>query len=137
VVGNTYLEGTYSEIYPHISEDEAGLRRLFMQFSFPGGIPSHASPECPGSIHEGGELGYSLSHAIGAAFDNPDLVVTGVKRKNTNVTHPVGPSGVTASPLDGSRRGGPVLLRGVWMNYCHDRPSSVGCTAGAVYKGHL
>ena len=75
VVGNTYLEGTYSEIYPDISRDEAGLQKLFLQFSFPGGIPSHASPECPGSIHEGGELGYSLSHAFGAVFDNPDLVV--------------------------------------------------------------
>ncbi|MFZ4698940.1 MAG: phosphoketolase family protein [Candidatus Methylumidiphilus sp.] len=75
VVGNTYLEGTYSEIYPDISQDEAGLKKLFRQFSFPGGIPSHASPECPGSIHEGGELGYSLSHAFGAAFDNPDLIV--------------------------------------------------------------
>ena len=75
VVGNTYLEGTYSELYPDVSQDEAGLRRLFIQFSFPGGIPSHASPECPGSIHEGGELGYSLSHSFGAVFDNPDLVV--------------------------------------------------------------
>ncbi|MGZ4996546.1 MAG: phosphoketolase family protein [Methylobacter sp.] len=75
VVSNTYLEGTYSEIYPEISQDEAGLQKLFRQFSFPGGIPSHASPECPGSIHEGGELGYSLSHAFGAVFDNPDLVV--------------------------------------------------------------
>ncbi len=75
VVSNTYLEGTYSEVYPDISQDEAGIRKLFRQFSFPGGIPSHASPECPGSIHEGGELGYSLSHAFGAAFDNPDLVV--------------------------------------------------------------
>jgi xylulose-5-phosphate/fructose-6-phosphate phosphoketolase len=75
VVGNTYLEGTYSEIYPDISHDEAGLQKLFKQFSFPGGIPSHASPECPGSIHEGGELGYSLSHSFGAVFDNPDLVV--------------------------------------------------------------
>ncbi len=75
VVSNTYLEGTYSEVYPAISRDEAGLRKLFVQFSFPGGIPSHASPECPGSIHEGGELGYSLSHAFGAAFDNPQLVV--------------------------------------------------------------
>ena len=75
VVANTYLEGTYSEVYPDISEDEAGLKKLFTQFSFPGGIPSHASPECPGSIHEGGELGYSLSHAFGAAFDNPALVV--------------------------------------------------------------
>jgi xylulose-5-phosphate/fructose-6-phosphate phosphoketolase len=75
VVANTYLEGTYSEIYPNISQDEDGLRRLFTQFSFPGGIPSHASPECPGSIHEGGELGYSLSHSFGAVFDNPDLIV--------------------------------------------------------------
>ncbi|HTI71166.1 MAG TPA: phosphoketolase family protein [Candidatus Limnocylindria bacterium] len=75
VVGNTYLEGTYSEVYSNISQDEAGLRKLFGQFSFPGGIPSHASPECPGSIHEGGELGYSLSHSFGAAFDNPSLVV--------------------------------------------------------------
>ena len=75
VVANTYLEGSYSEIYPDISQDEAGLRKLFTQFSFPGGIPSHASPETPGSIHEGGELGYSLSHAFGAVFDNPDLIV--------------------------------------------------------------
>jgi len=75
LVGNTYLEGTYSEIYPDISQDEAGLRKLFLQFSFPGGIPSHVSPECPGSIHEGGELGYSLSHSFGAVFDNPDLIV--------------------------------------------------------------
>jgi len=75
VVGNTYLEGTYSEVYPHISQDEAGLQKLFLQFSFPGGIPSHASPETPGSIHEGGELGYSLSHSFGAVFDNPDLIV--------------------------------------------------------------
>ena len=75
VVANTYLEGTYSEIYPDISQDEIGLQKLFLQFSFPGGIPSHASPECPGSIHEGGELGYSLSHSFGAVFDNPELVV--------------------------------------------------------------
>ncbi|HWG09909.1 MAG TPA: phosphoketolase family protein [Rhodanobacteraceae bacterium] len=75
VVGNAYLEGTYSEVYPEITEDGAGLCRLFKQFSFPGGIASHASPECPGSIHEGGELGYSLSHAFGAALDNPELIV--------------------------------------------------------------
>jgi xylulose-5-phosphate/fructose-6-phosphate phosphoketolase len=75
LVGNTYLEGTYSEVYPNISEDEAGLKKLFKQFSFPGGISSHVSPETPGSIHEGGELGYSLSHAFGAAFDNPTLIV--------------------------------------------------------------
>ncbi len=75
MVANTYLEGTYSEIYPEIGQDEDGLRKLCRQFSFPGGIPSHVSPECPGSIHEGGELGYSLSHAFGAVFDNPDLIV--------------------------------------------------------------
>ncbi len=75
IVGNTYLEGTYSEFYPKITQDESGLKKLFTQFSFPGGIPSHVSPECPGSIHEGGELGYSLSHAFGAVFDNPDLIV--------------------------------------------------------------
>jgi xylulose-5-phosphate/fructose-6-phosphate phosphoketolase len=74
-VSHTYLEGTYSEIYSAITEDEAGLKRLFKQFSFPGGIPSHVSAECPGSIHEGGELGYSLSHAFGAVFDNPNLIV--------------------------------------------------------------
>jgi xylulose-5-phosphate/fructose-6-phosphate phosphoketolase len=75
VVANTYLEGSYTEVYPQVTRDEAGLRKLFRQFSFPGGIPSHASPEIPGSIHEGGELGYSLSHAFGAVFDNPGLIV--------------------------------------------------------------
>ncbi|TMM14712.1 MAG: phosphoketolase family protein [Actinobacteria bacterium] len=74
-VANAYLEGTYTEVYPDITRDEAGLRKLFRQFSFPGGIPSHVAPETPGSIHEGGELGYALSHAYGAAFDNPDLLV--------------------------------------------------------------
>lgn len=74
-VAQTYLEGTYSELYPDVSQDEEGMRRLFRQFSFPGGIPSHAAPEIPGSIHEGGELGYALLHAFGAAFDNPDLLV--------------------------------------------------------------
>ena len=74
VVANTYLEGSYSEFYPNISQDEAGMKHLFRQFSFPGGIPSHAAPETPGSIHEGGELGYAVSHAYGAVFDNPDLI---------------------------------------------------------------
>jgi xylulose-5-phosphate/fructose-6-phosphate phosphoketolase len=74
LVGNTYLEGTYSEVYQNITQDDAGLKKLFTQFSFPGGIPSHVSPECPGSIHEGGELGYSLSHSFGAVFDNPTLL---------------------------------------------------------------
>ena len=75
LVANTWLEGTYSEVYPDLADDAEGMRRLFRQFSFPGGIPSHAAPETPGSIHEGGELGYALSHAFGAAYDNPDLVV--------------------------------------------------------------
>src|ERR1700686_3639929 len=74
LVANTYLEGTYSEFYSGIQQTEDGLRRLFKQFSFPGGIPSHVAPETPGSIHEGGELGYSIAHAYGAAFDNPDLL---------------------------------------------------------------
>ena len=72
-VANAYLEGTYSELYPNVGEGEDGLRELFRQFSYPGGIPSHAAPETPGSIHEGGELGYALVHAFGAAYDNPDL----------------------------------------------------------------
>ena len=75
VLGPAYLEGTYSEVYPNKGEDEAGMRDFFKEFSFPGGIRSHCTPETPGSIHEGGELGYSLSHAFGAAFDNPDLLV--------------------------------------------------------------
>jgi len=92
VVANTYLEGTYSEIYPNISRDEDGMRRLFKQFSFPGGIPSHAAPETPGSIHEGGELGYSLAHAFGAAFDNPDLIVACVVGDGESETGPLATS---------------------------------------------
>ena len=75
MVANTYLEGTYSELYPNVSQDGEGMKQLFKQFSFPGGIPSHAAPETPGSINEGGELGYSLAHTYGAAFDNPELIV--------------------------------------------------------------
>jgi xylulose-5-phosphate/fructose-6-phosphate phosphoketolase len=75
LVANVYLEGTYSEVYPEISEDEEGMKKLFKQFSFPGGIPSHVAPETPGSIHEGGELGYALSVSFGAVMDKPDLVV--------------------------------------------------------------
>src|SRR2546422_2601695 len=74
IVANVYLEGTYSEVYPNVSQDAVGMQRLFKQFSFPGGIPSHVAPEIPGSIHEGGELGYSPAHAYGAAFDHPDLL---------------------------------------------------------------
>ena len=92
LVANTYLEGTYSEVYPEISQDAEGLRRLFRQFSFPGGIPSHVAPETPGSIHEGGELGYSLSHAFGAAFDNPDLLVACVVGDGEAETGPLATS---------------------------------------------
>jgi xylulose-5-phosphate/fructose-6-phosphate phosphoketolase len=92
VVANTYLEGSYSEIYPDVSRDTDGLRHLFRQFSFPGGIPSHAAPETPGSIHEGGELGYALVHAYGAAFDNPDLIVACVVGDGEAETGPLAAS---------------------------------------------
>ncbi|MEV4255829.1 phosphoketolase family protein [Spirillospora sp. NPDC049652] len=91
-VANAWLEGTYSEVYPEVRQDEAGMARLFRQFSFPGGIPSHAAPETPGSIHEGGELGYSLAHAYGAAFDNPDLVVACVVGDGEAETGPLAAS---------------------------------------------
>jgi xylulose-5-phosphate/fructose-6-phosphate phosphoketolase len=92
LVANTYLEGTYSEVYPDVSCDVEGMKRLFKQFSFPGGIPSHVAPETPGSIHEGGELGYALSHAFGAAFDNPDLVVACVVGDGEAETGPLATS---------------------------------------------
>jgi xylulose-5-phosphate/fructose-6-phosphate phosphoketolase len=92
LVANTYLEGTYSEVYPAITQDEAGMKALFRQFSFPGGIPSHAAPETPGSIHEGGELGYSLSHAFGAVFDNPELIVACVVGDGEAETGPLATS---------------------------------------------
>ncbi len=92
LVANTYLEGTYSELYPQVSRDEAGLKRLFGQFSFPGGIPSHVSPECPGSIHEGGELGYSLAHAFGAVLDNPQLIAACVVGDGEAETGPLAAS---------------------------------------------
>src|SRR5271157_3834155 len=92
LVANAYLEGTYSEVYPNIGQDEAGMKRLFTQFSFPGGIPSHVAPETPGSMHEGGELGYALSHAYGAAFDNPDLIVAAVVGDGEAETGPLATS---------------------------------------------
>jgi len=92
LVANAYLEGTYSEVYPNISADEEGMKRLFKQFSFPGGIPSHVAPETPGSIHEGGELGYALSHAYGAAFDNPNLIVAVVVGDGEAETGPLATS---------------------------------------------
>ncbi len=92
MVANTYLEGTFSELYAHATEDVAGMKRLFKQFSFPGGVPSHAAPDVPGSIHEGGELGYALSHAFGAAFDNPDLIVACVVGDGEAETGPLATS---------------------------------------------
>ena len=111
VVGNTYLEGSYSEVYPEISRDEAGLKKLFRQFSFPGGIPSHASPECPGSIHEGGELGYSLSHSFGAVFDNPDLIVACVVGDGEAETGPLATAWQSNKFLDAATDGAvlPIL----------------------------
>jgi xylulose-5-phosphate/fructose-6-phosphate phosphoketolase len=111
IVANTYLEGTYSEVYPNISQDEAGMKRLFKQFSFPGGIPSHVAPETPGSIHEGGELGYSLSHAFGAAFDNPDLLVACVVGDGEAETGPLATSWHSNKFLDPVRDGAvlPIL----------------------------
>jgi xylulose-5-phosphate/fructose-6-phosphate phosphoketolase len=108
LVANAYLEGTYSEVYPHITEDEHGLRELFRQFSFPGGIPSHVAPETPGSIHEGGELGYALAHAYGAAFDNPDLLVVCVVGDGEAETGPLATSW-HANKLLNAQRDGAVL----------------------------
>ena len=111
LVANAYLEGTYSEVYPHIGRDEAGLRRLVRQFSFPGGIPSHVAPETPGSIHEGGELGYSLLHAYGAAFDNPELLVCCVVGDGESETGPLAASWHSNKFLNPSRDGAvlPIL----------------------------
>jgi xylulose-5-phosphate/fructose-6-phosphate phosphoketolase len=108
MVANAYLEGAYSELYPHVSQDEEGLRELFRQFSFPGGIPSHAAPETPGSIHEGGELGYALAHAYGAAFDNPDLLVVCVVGDGEAETGPLATSW-HANKFLNPRRDGAVL----------------------------
>jgi xylulose-5-phosphate/fructose-6-phosphate phosphoketolase len=111
LVANAYLEGTYSEVYPNVSQDEEGLQRLFKQFSFPGGIPSHVAPETPGSIHEGGELGYALSHAYGAAFDNPDLIVACVVGDGEAETGPLATSWHSNKFLDPARDGAvlPIL----------------------------
>jgi xylulose-5-phosphate/fructose-6-phosphate phosphoketolase len=111
VVANAYLEGTYSEIYPEVAQDETGLKRLFTQFSYPGGIPSHASPDTPGSINEGGELGYSLSHAYGAAFDNPDLFVACVIGDGEAETGPLATSWHSNKFLNPARDGAvlPIL----------------------------
>jgi xylulose-5-phosphate/fructose-6-phosphate phosphoketolase len=111
IVANTYLEGTYSEVYPNISRDEAGMRKLFKQFSFPGGIPSHVAPETPGSIHEGGELGYALLHAYGAVFDNPDLIAACVIGDGEAETGPLAASWHSNKFLNPARDGAvlPIL----------------------------
>jgi xylulose-5-phosphate/fructose-6-phosphate phosphoketolase len=111
LVANTYLEGTYSELYPHIPLSAEGMRRLFKQFSFPGGIPSHVAPETPGSIHEGGELGYSLAHSYGAAFDNPDLLVCCVVGDGESETGPLAASWHSNKFLNPARDGAvlPIL----------------------------
>jgi xylulose-5-phosphate/fructose-6-phosphate phosphoketolase len=111
IAANAWLEGSYTDHYPDVRRDAAGMRRLFRQFSFPGGIPSHVAPEIPGSIHEGGELGYSLAHAVGAAFDNPDLVVTCVIGDGEAETGPLAASWQSTAFLDPSRDGAvlPIL----------------------------
>jgi xylulose-5-phosphate/fructose-6-phosphate phosphoketolase len=111
LVANTYLEGTYTDVYPHISQTVDGMRRLFKQFSFPGGIPSHVAPETPGSIHEGGELGYSIAHAYGAAFDNPDLLVCCVVGDGEAETGPLAASWHSNKFLNPARDGAvlPIL----------------------------
>src|SRR5205085_2415414 len=111
LVANAYLEGSYTELYPHVGRDEEGLRRLFRQFSFPGGIPSHVAPETPGSIHEGGELGYSLAHAYGAAFDNPDLIACCVVGDGEAETGPLATSWHANSFVNPARDGAvlPIL----------------------------
>ncbi len=142
ILANTYLEGTYSEVYPHVTRDVDGVRRFFRQFSFPGGIPSHVAAETPGSIHEGGELGYSLTHAYGAAFDNPDLVVFCVVGDGEAETGPLAASWHSTKFVDPTRDGAviPILhlngykianptvlaripeeeLRGLLVGYGHD-----------------
>ena len=111
LVASAYLDGTYSEVYPHIARDAEGLRRLFRQFSFPGGIPSHVAPETPGSIHEGGELGYSLLHAYGAVLDNPDLLALCVIGDGEAETGPLAASWHSNKFLNPARDGAvlPVL----------------------------
>ena len=150
VVGNTYLEGTYSEIYPDITRNEAGLKQLFRQFSFPGGIPSHASPECPGSIHEGGELGYSLSHAFGAVFDNPQLIAACVVGDGEAETGPLATAWHSNKFLDPATNGAvlPILhLNGykisnptVLARITHDELEQYlhGCGWAPIFvEGHL
>jgi xylulose-5-phosphate/fructose-6-phosphate phosphoketolase len=139
ILANVYLEGTYSEIYPEVTQDEAGMRQLFRQFSTPGGVPSHVGPQTPGSIHEGGELGYSLSHAFGAAFDNPDLIAVCVVGDGEAETGPLAGSWQSTHFLNPVRDGAvlPVLhLNG----YKISGPTVMGRTDDGVlrkfFEGH-
>ncbi len=111
ILANVWLEGSYTETYSSVTRDGEGMQRLFRQFSFPGGVPSHVAPETPGSIHEGGELGYSISHAFGAAFDNPDLVVACVVGDGEAETGPLATSWHSNKFLDPARDGAvlPIL----------------------------
>ena len=123
LVANAWMEQTYSEVYPEVSQDEAGMRRLFRQFSFPGGIPSHVAAETPGSIHEGGELGYSLSHAFGAVFDNPDLIAACVVGDGEAETGPLATAWHSNKFLNPKRDGAvlPILhLNGYKIAGPHD-----------------
>ena len=144
VVGNVYLEGTYSEVYPNISQDEAGLKKLFKQFSFPGGISSHVSPQTPGSIHEGGELGYSISHAFGAAFDNPDLVVACVVGDGEAETGPLATAWHSNKFLDPVTDGVvlPILHLNGYQDLQPDRPRAdhprgAGAACSSATAGRL
>src|SRR6516162_3021883 len=115
LVAQAYLEGTYSELYPNISRDEEGMQRLFKQFSFPGGIPSHVAPETPGSIHEGGELGYSLAHAYGAVFDDPDLLAVCVVGDGEAETGPLVKSSRNSCAVTATA---PILSKGISLGRC-------------------
>ena len=116
LVGNVYLEGTWSDVYPNVTQDEAGLKKLFKQFSFPGGISSHVAPTTPGSIHEGGELGYSLSHAFGAAFDNPELIVACIVGDGEAETGPLATAWQSNKFLDPiNRRSGAADPASEWL----------------------
>jgi xylulose-5-phosphate/fructose-6-phosphate phosphoketolase len=126
LVASTWLEGTYSELYPGVSQTVEGIRRLFRQFSFPGGIPSHAAPETPGSIHEGGELGYSLLHAFGAVFDNPDLIAACVVGDGEAETGPLAASWHSNKFLNPARDGAVLPIRISTDTRLPDRPSSRG-----------
>ena len=138
IVGQTYLEGTWSEVYPNVTQDEAGLKKLFTQFSFPGGISSHVAPTTPGSIHEGGELGYSLSHAFGAAFDNPGLIVACVIGDGEAETGPLATAWQSNKFLNATTDGAvlPILhLNGYQDQQPHCPGPDRASGTGAVFPG--